>query len=217
MMNRILYNKIFDNGVKHIECASTLAESKMFGFAISHLILGIEELIKYIVVMTKSVNDYSFDDVIGPQKRKSVFRDHLTKHDLLKEFQESISDDFANKFLQTIIARLSGITLTEDYSAVLKNRFKEWGLFFAFGGSEMNIPKEERNDFFDWLKKANDTKNNGFYVNWKNELIETPDNFTVSEYQTALTYASSILKQIEFMKSVDLSEDDFIKLINSDA
>lgn len=217
MMDRLSYNKIFDNGVKHIECAKTLADNKLYGFAISHLILGIEELIKYQVVMTKSVNDYSFDDVLDPQKRKSVFRDHLTKHDLLKEFQESISDDFANQFLQTVVARSSGLTLTEDHSHVLKNRFKEWGAFFAFAGSEMNIPKEERNIFFEWLKNANDTKNNGFYANWKNETIETPDNFTIDEYQRALTYASSILKQTEFMKSVDLSDEEFIELLNSDA
>ena len=216
MMDRLSYNKIFDNGVKHIECAKILADNKLYGFAISHIILGIEELIKYQVVMTKSVNDYSFDDVLDPQKHKSVFRDHLTKHDLLKEFQESISDDFANQFLQTVIARSSGLTLTEDHSPILKNRFKEWGAFFAFAGSEMNIPKEERNAFFEWLKNANNTKNNGLYVNWKNETIETPDNFTIDEYQRALTYASSILRQIEFMKSVDLSGEEFIELLNSD-
>ena len=210
-MNRSDYNKIFDNGVKHIECAKLLANKEMFGFAVSHLILAIEELIKYQVVMTKSVNNYPFDDVMDPQKRKSIFSDHLTKHELLKEFQESISDDFADKFFKTVIADSKGIIL-EDDPTISKNRFKAWGFFFNIAGSKMNIPKEQRSSFFEWLKKANGTKNNGLYVNWKNEILETPDNFSIDEYETALSYALSILKQTEFMKSVDLSDDEFREL-----
>lgn len=211
-MNRSDYNQIFDNGVKHIEGAKILAHHEMYGFAISHLILGIEELIKYHAVMTKSVNNYPFDDVINPQNKKSIFRNHSTKHELLKEFQEAISDDFSTKFYQVIKARATGENLTENYSAILKNRFKEWGFFFNMAGSQMNIPKEERNSFFDWLAKANDTKNNGFYVDLKDEIIETPERFFEEDFKTSLSYATSILKQTEFMKSVDLTDDEILEL-----
>jgi AbiV family abortive infection protein len=214
-MDKSDYNKIFDNGAKHIECAKVLAARQMLGFAISHIILGIEELIKYQVVMTKSVNNYSFDDVIDPKKRNSIFRDHVTKHNLLKEFQESISDEFANEFLQTLVLRSNEEELIED-TDVLKNRFKEWGAFFATVGSEMNIPNEERQNFFNWLKNANEKKNNGFYANLKNNILESPCDIKIEEYETAIKYASCILKQTEFMKSVDLSDDEFIKLLNSD-
>ena len=67
-----------------MECAEILAKNKMFGYAISHLILAIEELIKYQVIMTRSVNKYPFDDVIEPPKGKSVFNDHTTRGRLTK-------------------------------------------------------------------------------------------------------------------------------------
>lgn len=213
MFDRIEYNKIFDNGVKHIECAKLLGQNKLYGFAISHFILGIEELIKYQVVMTKSVNDYLFEEVIDPQKRKSVFRDHLTKHDLLKEFQEAIAEDFASRFHEIILLKAAGQDITHIHPEVSKNRFKEWGIFFALAGSDMNIPKEKRQNFFEWLGKANDLKNKGFYANWFADHMETPGDITLDQYKEALGYASSILMQTEFMKSVDLSDDEFTELL----
>lgn len=216
MMNRNDYNKIFENEVQHFEVAKLLAQKNLYGFAISHLILGLEELIKYQVIMTKSVNDFSFDDVIDPKKRKSVFKDHLTKHELIKEFQESISENFANKFFNTILLKASGQDVNDVHSEVNKNRFKVWGAFFAIAGSDMNIPELEKADFFSWLKEANNTKNKGLYVNWENNKIETPIEITEEEFNKALKYASSILKQTEFMKSVDLSEEEFIEILNSD-
>jgi AbiV family abortive infection protein len=216
MMDRIDYNQIFENGVRHIEGAKLLAEINMFGFAISHLILGIEELIKYQVVMTKSVNKYSFDDVIDPQQKKSIFRNHLTKHDLIKEFLESTSSEFANEFFNKTFQRLTGQISSEDNSPILKNRFKEWGAFFAFAGADLNISEEKRDDFFAWLKNANSLKNKGFYVNWENKFLETPNSMTLDDYQAAFSYASVILKQTEFMKSVDLSDKGISALLNSD-
>lgn len=216
MMDRTEYNKIYYNGIKHIDCAKLLAANNMFGFAVSHLILGIEELIKYQVVMTKSVNNYDFENVIDPTKRKSIFKDHLTKHDLLREFQESISTEFADKFMQCIFERTQNITPSGEYDNIQKNRFKEWGAFFALAGSEMNIPEEKRGVFFDWLKNANDAKNNGFYANWLNGVVVTPESTTSSQYEDAFIYADSILKQTTFMKSVDLSEDDFNDLMNQE-
>ena len=212
MMPREEYNKIFENGLKHIESAKVLAKIEMFGSATSHLILGIEELIKYQVIMTKSVNNYPFDDVISPPKGKSIFTNHTTKHNLIKEFQESISDNFANNFFESLLLRSNEIGTEIDTPPILNNRFKEWGLFFNIAGSEMNIPVDKRAQFFTWLKEANNTKNNGFYANWKNDKIETPDNnFAIKDYETALTYASSILKQTEFMKSVDMTEEEIIE------
>lgn len=216
MIDRTAYNKIFENGVRHIECAKLLGQNKDYGFAVSHFVLGIEELMKYQVVMTKSVNDYSFDDVIDPTRRQSVFRNHLTKHDLLKEFQESIGNDFASKFHELILLKATGQEVTSIHPDIEKNRFKEWGAFFAIAGSEMNIPESQRERFFDWLKNANDLKNKGFYANWVNNNMETPGDVTVEQYEEALSYATSILKQTEFMKSVDLSDEEFIELLNKD-
>ena len=213
-MEKKEYDKIYYNGEKHIKCAEILAANNMYGFAISHLILGIEELIKYQVVMTSTVNKYEFEKEIDSPKGKTIFKDHLTKHRLIKEFQESVSQEFAGKYLQILIARLQGLNSTENSSYVESNRFKEWGLFFAHSGSEMNIPDNERDNFFEWLKQANDNKNNGFYANRVDAVIITPERFTAADFEKILMYANCILMQTAFMKSVDLDDDEFEALQN---
>lgn len=213
MFNRNEYNKIYENAVQHIECAKLLSNEQMFWFAISHLILGIEELIKYQVVMTTEVNDYSFGDIIESKNRNSIFRNHLTKHDLAKKFQKATEGAFAKKFLEASFLKLSGQDLAKDYEEVLKNPFKEWGAFFAVTSKEMSFPDEERKVFFEWLEKANDTKNNGFYANVTGDSIDTPGTFSIEEYKKAERCASLLLRQTEFMKSVDLSDEEFDSLM----
>jgi hypothetical protein len=77
----------------------------------------------------------------------------------------------------------------------------------------MNIPENQRNAFFEWLQNANELKNKGFYANWVNNKMQIPGDVTLTQYEEALGYATSILKQTEFMKSVDLSDDEFIELL----
>lgn len=209
-MTRNQYNKIFDNGVKHIECAKILAKNQMFGYAISHLILAIEELIKYLVIMTESVNKFPFGDVINPPKGKSIFNDHTTKHNLIKEFSESLSDSVTEHFFHSLNMKSQGISFNED-PTIAKNRFKQWGLFFNLFGSRLNIPKEKMPMFFAWLRNANNNKNDGFYVDWNNDQFNTPDSFSIDDYATAFEYASSFLKQTEFMKSVDMTDEEILE------
>lgn len=208
-MTRYQYNKIFDNGVKHMECAEILAKNQMFGYAISHLILAIEELIKYQVIMTRSVNKYPFDDVIDPPKGKSVFNDHTTKHNLIKELNEASSDAVTTKLFESLLMSSKGINLSQD-EATSKNRFKQWGVFFRVAAASFNISEEKLKMFSEWLNDANKNKNDGFYVDWKKNQLKTPERFIIDDYEIALDYASSLLKKTEFMKSVDLTDEEIL-------
>jgi AbiV family abortive infection protein len=217
MIDRDNYNKIFDNGLLHIDTAKILADNGSFGYAISHLILGIEELIKYQVVLMHFADNTLFaDKEVDQGNRHSVFRDHLKKHDLIKEFQQSISKEFASDFQDYIFRKATGRELTEKHFAVERNRFKEWGSFFSVSFSEINIPETEQQAFFEWLNKANDTKNKGLYVNWKNSNFESPSDIQKNQFETALIYANAILKQTEAIKSMDLTDDEFMDFLNSD-
>ena len=119
MNDRDSYNKIFDNGLLHINGARILAEQGAFGFAVSHLILGIEELIKYQVVQTHFANSNVFaDKEVNPENRNSIFRDHMKKHDLIKEFQQAKSDEFALGFQDYIFQKATGQELQEKHLAI---------------------------------------------------------------------------------------------------
>lgn len=217
MTDRNNYNKIFDNGQLHIDSAKLLAENGSFGFAISHLILGIEELIKYHVVLTHFANNSIFaDKEINPANRNSIFRDHLKKHDLIKEFQQSISKEFTTEFFDYVFHKATGQELNEKHLAIEKNRFKEWGSFFNVSYSEINIPEEQRLKFFEWLENANETKNKGLYVSWTDTNFDSPSEIQKEEFEIALNFANAILKQTEVIKSLDLTHNEIMDFLNED-
>lgn len=216
MTDRDNYNKIFDNGLLHINSAKILADNNSFGFAISHLVLGIEELIKYQVVMVHGVDNTIFEKEASLQGNKTIFRNHGTKHDLIKEFQESLAPGFGDIFVESVFYISTGQPLKPEHIIVQKNRFKQMGSFLGVAYKEINIAVEERPNFFNWLNKANDLKNEGFYVNLINGVCESPVTIKREEFEIALKYAEAILKQTEVIKSLDLTEDEFIDMLNTE-
>jgi len=218
MANRENYNKIFENGLNHINAAKLLANSSLFGFAISHLILGIEELIKYQVMLSYFADTKLFDEDINLKNRKSIFRDHIKKHDLIKEFQQSISKEFSSDYFDYLFHKWTGQELTQKHLEIEKNRFKEIGSFISVSYTDINIPEEERDAFFKWLGNANNFKNNGFYVNWTGELtFETPSDIKKEDYDLALKFTEAFLKQTEeVIKDLDMTDDELMAYLNTE-
>jgi AbiV family abortive infection protein len=212
MTNRENYTKAFDNGQQHINAAIVLAEKQHYGFSISHLILGIEELIKYQILFNCSDENTIFTDA----EINSIFYNHKGKHKLLKEFQESVSKEFTEDFHEYIFHIASGLELNEKHLSIQKNRFKEWGAFFSVAYPEINIPEADRQSFFKWLNDANSIKNRGFYVCPNGDKWKSPSEVLKEEYETALMYANAILQQTEIMKSLDITEEEFMNYLNSD-
>lgn len=215
MTNRDNYNKIFDNGIAHLNAAKLLADQELYGFAISHIVLGIEELIKYYVVMAKSNNDVNFETETNPNTRNSVFKDHLTKHGLIKEFQQAISEEFAEEFVKYVFDKSTGRPMKPEHVDIDNNRFKEVGSFLSIAYKEINLSEEEKNDFFKWLGEANNLKNNGFYVNFNNGICKSPKEIDKKQHDRASKYAEVIKNQIEVQKHLDITDDEFIDLLNS--
>lgn len=202
------YNKIFDNAIEQFETASLLSANSKFGIATSHLILGIEELMKYQVIMLLMVNRLSFENDILPAKGKSVFNDHIFKHSLAIEFQESICPKSFNEFFRSLNDSKGNLEIARDS---LKNRFESWGFIFQLFGPDWIIPIEKRKEFFHLMKIANNEKNAGFYTSYQNGKIVSPDKFTESDYIKILFFTNIILKQTAFMKSVDLTDEEIFE------
>jgi AbiV family abortive infection protein len=215
MTNRDNYNKIFDNGVAHLKSAELLAVQESYGFAISHIVLGIEELIKYYVVMAKSNNAEYFETETNPHSRNSVFKDHLTKHGLIKEFQQAISEEFAEEHAKYVLDKIMDRPIKPEHVDIANNRFKEVGSFLGIAYREINLSEEEKTDFYKWLGEANNLKNNGFYVNFNNGICKSPKEIDKEQYDRASKYAEVIKNQIEVQKHLDITDDEFIDLLNS--
>lgn len=217
MTDRDYYNKIFYNGNSHINSAKLLADNNEYGYAISHLILGIEELIKYHVIANYFADKTLFTEKeINPVDRKSIFNFHKTKHNLLAEFIEACSKQSSETFLEYIFYSATNQPLKEVHLKIKENRFKEIGNIIQGAFSETNFTEEERTNFIDWLRKANENKNNGFYVDWKNDNWNTPKDFLKSDYEIALKYATVFLYQTKIIKDLDKTDDEFIKILNGD-
>lgn len=78
----------------------------------------------------------------------------------------------------------------------------------------VSLTKQEANNILDWLKKANDLKNNGFYINLHNSW-ESPDKFTLNEYEEAFKIVEILKNTIEPLFTLPLTDDDLINYFNS--
>jgi len=212
MDNRGNYIKIFENGSNHLKIASLLANQQYYGSALSHIVLGIEELIKYQVYL-----NYLADKNIFTEKEIfGVFRNHKTKHNLINEFSSSLSAKSSEDFLNYIFKSATGQTLTENDLKIEKNRFKEIGSFLRTAYKEINLTEVERKEFINWLNNADNLKNKGFYVDNFNDKWSFPSDLTESEFKVAYKFANALLKQTEVIKDLDITDDEFIDFLNSE-
>ncbi|CAM4137502.1 AbiV family abortive infection protein [Cytophagaceae bacterium 50C-KIRBA] len=211
MTDRDNYNKIFENGLSHLNSAKLLAENNEYGHAISHLILGLEELIKYQVYKTCKADK----SVFKKEESTNIFKQHQTKHNLLTEFIEASSNQVAETFQEYILYSATGMKSNPEHIKILENRFKEIGYLINGAFSETNFTEEERTTFIAWLKDANNNKNNGFYVDLRNDIWISPKDFLRSDYEIALKYFTVILSQTQIIKDLNITDDEFINMLNS--
>lgn len=217
-MNKEEYTKIYLNGLKHIQLAKKLGTDKDYGTAITFFILGIEELIKYLVIPDWLADRQRFTD----KEINSLFTSHAAKHEVIIEFLESTKLDFGEKNLQSIFYKMTNISLTDELIAVQKNRFREIGTIV--GLTEQHLTSNETEAFIQWVKrKANTLKNRGLYVDRENQSVHlskanliSPDSIGEQDYNLVLKFTESFLKQVTFSKDLDFTDEEFIDMLNSE-
>lgn len=217
MLTREQYNMIFDNGVRHLDASELLAKSEMYGFAVSHVVLGIEELIKYHVVsiyVSTEGDTQLFAQESNPENRDSVFRSHLAKHDLIKEFQLAISEEFAEVFANSLFKQMMGHELNDREKEAMNNRFRSTCAFLGVAYRELNLTDDQRAVFGQWLQTANSSKNNGFYVNWIGDDVIAPTKFTKEQYEQAILFGNTVKAHTQVIKDLDITDEEFIEIMN---
>jgi len=217
-MDRESYTLCYHNGKKHLDLAKRLGDEKDYGAAISFFVLGLEELIKYLVIKNSLADKKLFTD----KEINSLFSSHIEKHKIITEFLESTKLDFGEKFILSVFNIMTNQPLTDDLKAVQANRFKEFGSMV--GLTEQHLTTEEIDAFIQWFKSNADTlKNKGLYVDREDKSthlakskLTSPNSIGEDDYNLVSKFADSFLKQTTFSKDLDLTDDEFIKMLNSD-
>lgn len=181
-----VYKELITSQERHFKSAEALANIEEYGQAISHLILGSEELVKGLIL---------YLDGIGLRIRsikgvKKFFRDHRTRHFTAGVFM-FLSQTI--KPLMTMVERfrvllhqpterenmtaLEKTVITNDKEAAEKIT-KEWT------ENEGKLMFEKMMIQMDFWQEADDLKQLGLYVDY-NEKLLLPRQLTKVDYENA--------------------------------
>lgn len=197
------------------ETAKYAAENNNYGVATSLMILSIEEVIKAQVLFFQGVGIR----VHRIKNANKIFSSHKDKHQVATQLQFS-------KIIEGFIKAINYEPKEKKYKTGV--RFMD----SLLGGLHdiVNILQpvtlisksiDQMSANVEWLKKANDIKNKGFYVDYKSD-VELPQNITFDTFEKA----SSINKEcfdlyriikLSYEKITDTEgKEILIKSINND-
>jgi AbiV family abortive infection protein len=217
-MERETYRKCFYNGKKHIDRGTTLGDSGDFGTAITFFVIGIEELIKFLIIQMSAGGGKRF----SLKEVEKLFSSHTEKHKLIMEFLRATRPGFAETFTLSQWNKIREIPLTPEQEEAEMNRFKEIGAMVSV--ASQSLTAEEVDAFILWLEKnANRFKNKGLYVdlrsspaNFLKSELTSPEDVTASEYQMVRKFCEAFLQHVGFAKDIDITEEEFIAFLNYD-
>lgn len=170
----------------HYESAKRVAELKHYPIANSLLILAAEEAVKGYVLTA------GFFSVPLPFKISPIFRYHTSKHVQAEDMEAMVIVAYAiikafanpkkNWMNQLVQAIISAVTV----------------------GMSLDSIKSERTK---WWKDANDMKNRGFYVDFRNGAWLTEHRISEEEYQKTLGIVEPFLGGVKYIRG--LKESDY--------
>jgi AbiV family abortive infection protein len=155
------YPVAVQSGQRHLRIARHIAIIEEYGSAISHLVLGAEELLKGVVLLM----DYRGFQLRQVKAIKRIFSQHRARHAVLKEAFSvwlALSQVLGKKmsFLNFLAGALEGIT-----------------------------------NYY-WWRQADNLKNQGFYVDFWDVLLD-PGSITRDQYRQALRHVLSLQREVE--------------------
>lgn len=179
------------NANAHFECAQESGKIRHYGIANSLLILSVEECIKCAALLSGYLN------VKIPFAIEPIFYKHRDKHKQAAEVQPLMEEIFLIKsIVQTILEKRK---LT--FSFIL-----DLALLVIF----LKNYEKKKEKIALWWKEANNLKNKGFYVDFKNNNWVSPDCFNEENYIESLGIAKTFVEVLEFVK--DLRDEDYKSL-----
>jgi len=191
----------YENGKRNFYYSDIASQNKDFGFAISHLVLGAEEMIKALILVCLH-GDINF---IDRKEKESIFRHHTFKHINIREFLFALTkksqEDYETNILEYTI-----------HPEKCKNKYQITSIFLSKCLNLGVIEEKEIDNLMRLLDSANDFKNKGIYVdyrfNWK-----TPSDISEKTYKEFETLANKLTSFIEPIFILPLTDERIMSFL----
>lgn len=157
-----VYPIVKANADRHFKVAKLLSEAEEYPNAVAHLILGTEELIK-ILALFLECKGFNFSTM---KDYKKIFYNHSARHSILKEF-------------------FSVWIFCKSIFDLKKKKTGEHSIMYALGIATSILGAGMEGIMnYEWWSTADKLKQNGFYVDYINEVI-SPDIIGETDYKKA--------------------------------
>lgn len=172
------------NAEAHRTCARAMADRELYGLANSHLILGVEEAIKAMILLNKYLKT-----PLPIESIKPYFRNHPKKH---AQGLKMMVDVAENRLIPDLTI------LLDNFVSVIQKRTT------VSEALKTVLPMIRPLDNLDeWWSNANDQKNNGFYVDFVNGKWQPPTLITREQYKESEAHIIHIFGLLDFSKYLD--------------
>lgn len=216
-----IYQELINNSDRHFKVAEKIADIKEFGIAISHLVLGTEELVKALIIYL----DYEGLEIRKVKGVKKFFYDHQIRHffsgifflltSVIKPMMQLV-----NRFKELIHNSQARTSMTEFETAVLSNdKSKAEKITKEWGDKNAKEYTDKFSLYFDFWTDAEIHKQRGFYVDYDDQLF-SPSQLNEKKYLQAYEITNSFRQEckelIEYVRSLqDRDKKMFAKTINT--
>ena len=181
------------NSKNLLELCKISASKNNFGIANSLSILSAEESIKSIIILSHCSTPNN-----EAEEFRKIFRDHKTKHEYIKlyfwiiDFFVKMTNKRHEKFIKSF--KKNSIESVQEYEKNMNESIK-WSINQKDKLLDLNI-------LLDWWDKANLKKNQGLYINLKDNNWVNPQDFDKTDFEQSLKYSTSLYDYAVFSKNI---------------
>jgi AbiV family abortive infection protein len=183
----------YENSKKHIFYGEIAGTQKDFGIAVSHLILGIEEMMKSVLLISL----YSYEYLLTSQEKRKIFTRHDFKHSNVKELVSSLSEQNIESYHENPFA---------FFDSHRGNKLQTIAHFLSKGLQLGSLQDQEVKQLADLINKANDLKNRGFYVNYQGKWI-VPDEIGKKAFTKYHALSKRLLGYIQPVFTIPVTDE----------
>ncbi|GAA0548308.1 hypothetical protein [Chitinophaga japonensis] len=187
----------FENSKRHLLYADMAQTQKDYGIGVSHLVLGIEEMIKSLLLISSYVYPY----LLKPNEKQDLFIKHDYKHLNIKEFLTSLSDPNIESCHQN------------PFDGGSDNKLQTVAHFLSKGLRLGSLQPIEVKQLIELMNKANTLKNCGFYVDYRHKWV-LPDNISGKQFLKYHDLAKRLRSYIEPVFTIPITDERFQRFID---
>ena len=189
------YPVVLDNAARHLRIANLLSDHQEYGNAVSHLILGAEELLKGTVLFMDG-KGFNLRSKKGIGK---LFYNHQARHTVFKKFFS------VWLVIQPIMKKKPDVKKKSGWLSQLA---------IMAASTTLGLLN------YHWWDNADALKQKGFYVDFQNSVIN-PADITEMDFRRALRHAKELNTEVQYfigeLNKLKAKELDDIKQLFAEA